>query len=442
MKHTSVYLLFTLAILLTAASFATIPRLAFSAGTTGGNLDIFTQKALFNGTGPNKPSDAFQQQELVILYGLVTFRGDPIANEVVGFQISGPPNNIQNYTVFSAATTNASGLAQYSFRIPITPINEDQVIFGTWHVVGTVNVDQVIENDSLTFQVGWLVQITNISTLNAELEPQTSFYPQSPIVFNLTLENIGFTPHVGTITVDALDIDKQSIIQIELDNQTFPPGESYIQTSSYIPGNANIGQANASATPFTAPPALDGIPYSPSAYTLFDIISNYGHDVAITAVNTSTTQATVGEKVNITVVAANLGNFNETFDVTVYYDSNLIQLIPQMSLPPESSKTITVEWNTSNVKPGNYTISANATIVEGDINPENNKFIDGNVTITTVPTHMQFSTYFLLLIPFMIIAILAGIILMFFAWIDHHQRRRKRKPQKNSRYVIIVHPHI
>lgn len=442
MKHTSVCLLFTLVILLAGASFASIPRLAFSAGTSGGNLDIFTQKALFNGTGPNEPSDAFQQQELVILYGLVTFDGDPIANKVVGFQVSGPPNNIQNFTVFSAATTNASGLAQYSFRIPTAPINEDQVIFGTWHVVGTVDVDQVTENDSLTFQVGWLVQITNISTLNTELEPQTSFSPQSPIVFNLTLENIGFTPHVGTITVDALDIDKQSIIQIELDNQTFPPGESCVQTSSHISADAKIGQANASATPYTAPPKLNGIPYSPSAYTLFDIISNYGHDVAITSVNTSTTQATIGEKVKITAVAANLGAFNETFDVTIYYDSNLIQLIPQISLPPDSSKTITVEWDTSNVKPGNYTISANATIVEGDINPDNNKFVDGNVTITTASTPSQFLPYYLLLIPFMIIAILAGIILMFLAWIDHGQRRRKRKTRKNPRYVIIVHPHI
>jgi len=441
MRPASACFVFTLLILLLGASFATIPRYVSSAVTSGGNLDIFTQKTPFSGKGANEPSDAFQQQELVILYGLVTFGGDPIANKVVGFQINGPENNIQNFTIISTATTNVSGLALFSFRIPTAPLNLEQTIFGKWTVFATVDIDGGVANDSLIFQVGWLVQITNISTLNEQLKPQTSFSPRSPIVFNLTLVNIGFTPHVGTITIEALDIDRQSIIQIELDNQTFPLGESYVQASSQISADAKIGQANASATPYTAPPTLNGIPYSPSVYTPFEIVPSYGHDVAITSVNTSLTQVTAGQKVEITVVAANLGAFNETFDVTIYYDSNLIQLIPEISLPPNSSKTMTVEWDTSNVNPGTYSISANATIVEGDINPENNKFVDGNVTITAAST-TQFPPYWLLLIPFMIIAVLAGIVLIMLALIEHRRRRRRRKIPGNSDYVVLIHPHI
>jgi len=126
--------------------------------------------------------------------------------------------------------------------------------------------------------------------------------------------------------------------------------------------------------------------------------------------------------------------------VTVYCDSNIIQIIPVTSLLPHSSNTITVEWNTANVNPGVYTISANATLVEGDINPNNNNFIDGNITIVLAPA--QVVPYWVLLILFLIgLAILAGLAFIMLLLI-HYSRRRRRKARRAPRYVILVHPHI
>jgi hypothetical protein len=163
------------------------------------------------------------------------------------------------------------------------------------------------------------------------------------------------------------------------------------------------------------------------------------HDVAMTDVNVSSPQVYAGETAEITVEAANLGDFSETFNVTVYYDSNPIQAIPVISLSPHSSKTITVEWNTTNVNPGAYTISANATIVEGDINPKNNNFIDGKMTIISASGSLV--PYWVLLILFLGLAVLSGVAVLMLLLI-YGSRRRKRKARRVPRYVIVTHPHI
>jgi uncharacterized repeat protein (TIGR02543 family) len=488
----------------------------FVTGTFAGSIDLFTQKTPFGGKGPNQSSDAFQQQELVVLYGLVTFSGDPIVNKIVAFQVNGPANSLQNMTVTGTGTTNSSGIAEFSFRMPTAPANGQQTVFGEWYAVATVDVDQVQLSDSLTFEVGWIVSIKSIVTLNENLDPQTSFARQDTVVFNLTLENIALTPRSATITVDAEDVTGNLIIHAELDNLSIPPGESYTQVSSQIPETARLGEANVSATAYTAPPSSGGTPYSPSVYTTFDIVTavyytltvnvvgngsvteipfaasylrntnvtltavpganwtfqgwsgdvsgvqnpvnvtmdgnkavtatftlvSVGHDVAITAVSVSPSQVQASEVVQIVVVAANLGGYSETFNVTVYYDSNIIQVIPIVSMLPRSSETLTVEWNTTNVNPGVYTMSANATIVEGDTNPGNNNFVDGQVTIASAPVSGQLIPYPVILILLLIgLAILGGVatLVLFVAF---SIKRRKRKSRRTPHYVIVSHPHI
>jgi hypothetical protein len=167
-----------------------------------------------------------------------------------------------------------------------------------------------------------------------------------------------------------------------------------------------------------------------------------GHDVAITAVSVSSSQVSVGENVLIEVVAANLGGYSETFNLTVYYDFHIIQVIPIVSMSPRSLETLTVEWNTTNVNPGVYTMSANATIVEGDTNPNNNNFTDGHVTITSTPVLGQLIPYPVILILFLTgVAILGGAAtLVLFA--VYSIQRRKRKSRRTSHYVIVSHKHI
>jgi hypothetical protein len=81
-------------------------------------IDLFTQKMPFNGKGMNQSSDAFQPQELVILYAFVTFNEYPIASKLVAFHINNPANALENITVVGVSSTNQSGIAQFSFRMP------------------------------------------------------------------------------------------------------------------------------------------------------------------------------------------------------------------------------------------------------------------------------------------------------------------------------------
>jgi PKD repeat protein len=106
-----------------------------------------------------------------------------------------------------------------------------------------------------------------------------------------------------------------------------------------------------------------------------------GHNVAVTFVEPSATVATKGDKVTITVTVKNLGVETETFDVKAYYGTTLIDTKQVADLTSEEERNVTFEWDTANVETGDHQIWAEA-ILEGDANPDNNKFTDGTVAVS------------------------------------------------------------
>ena len=116
--------------------------------------------------------------------------------------------------------------------------------------------------------------------------------------------------------------------------------------------------------------------------------SNVFYDIAILSVTPSSTSVFIGDMVNITVVVLNNGTVrDEIFNVTTYYDSVEIYTEAVFVLPPNTEKTLIFFWNTSGISPGDYTISANATIVQGETGIENNRFEDGTITLAIEPIH-------------------------------------------------------
>ncbi|MGB9779160.1 MAG: hypothetical protein ACPLW8_07105, partial [Candidatus Bathyarchaeales archaeon] len=96
-------------------------------------------------------------------------------------------------------------------------------------------------------------------------------------------------------------------------------------------------------------------------------------------------------------------------------------------------REITLTWNTSSVTPGVYTLSANATILEGEVDTLNNHFTDGSITIK--PAFAP--SYLTILAPFLIgLAVFLAIILFYYV-------RRKRKAVKPTpQFIIVSRPHI
>ena len=95
-------------------------------------------------------------------------------------------------------------------------------------------------------------------------------------------------------------------------------------------------------------------------------------DVAISKI-ISPSMMYSGRTVNITVVASNPGEFVESFNVSLYYNSTLINTQTIAELMPGTNTTLTFSWNTTGIPPcQNYTLWAEASSVPGEVNLENN----------------------------------------------------------------------
>jgi hypothetical protein len=110
------------------------------------------------------------------------------------------------------------------------------------------------------------------------------------------------------------------------------------------------------------------------------------HDVAVIGVTASANRVYKGEPVQINVTVRNNGEYAETFNVSAYYDANIIGTRTVNSLASLSTVTLSFTWDTSYATPDmTYTIKAQATNVPGETNLTNNLFIDGTVTVSSVP---------------------------------------------------------
>jgi hypothetical protein len=403
---------------------------------TGVVVDLYTNQAPFDGKGANQSADAYEPQELVVLFALATYNDAPVAGKLVAFQINGPKNQFQNITVVGSGTTDENGTAEFSFRLPWPSQTPEKAIFGQWIALATVEIAEQVVVDTLTFRVGWILSIIEIVTLDTELSPQSIFTRKDPIVFNLTVQNTARTEKSAIIRVEVKDSDQHPIIYIQMESRVFQPGNTNVKVTSQIPSSAETGLANVSAAPFTAPPDQGGRLYSPAIYTTFTI-SDRGIDIAITSVALSSNQVLSGETVNIRVTVLNKGNESQTFDVSVYYNSTWIATSQDIQLAPSTQKTIVFSWNTSSVSNGIYQISASAPLA-GDSTPSDNTFVDGTVTI--LPHRPFFPTldWLILFIP----VILGAVASMIFLLLVLCSRRRRRRRRPSGIYTVIAHPHI
>jgi len=107
------------------------------------------------------------------------------------------------------------------------------------------------------------------------------------------------------------------------------------------------------------------------------------HDVAITEVTTQVSHVTRGEIVPIEVTALNLGTENETFEVQCHANSTLAGT-ETISLAPQQSGNLTIQWNTTEVGGGTYIITATAVAVPGEVKLDDNTLTDGSVQIQII----------------------------------------------------------
>ncbi|MEM3489851.1 MAG: right-handed parallel beta-helix repeat-containing protein, partial [Nitrososphaerota archaeon] len=96
------------------------------------------------------------------------------------------------------------------------------------------------------------------------------------------------------------------------------------------------------------------------------------HDVAVLDVGASPSRVVVGTPIQVNVTVKNEGNTYETFNVSLYYDSNLIGKQTITDMVPKSTEVLTFNWDTTGLTPGVYNVTAVAGTVLGETDTADN----------------------------------------------------------------------
>jgi len=123
------------------------------------------------------------------------------------------------------------------------------------------------------------------------------------------------------------------------------------------------------------------------AHTSSDSLFQYPllRDIAVTGVISSSASVQAGQSVTVNVTLKNKGNVSETFNVNLSYGTTLIDTRSVTSLEPDSLETVNFIWDTKNVAPGSYTLTATALAVSGETNTEDNTDSSVVVNVTAAP---------------------------------------------------------
>ncbi|MGA3191658.1 MAG: PQQ-binding-like beta-propeller repeat protein [Candidatus Bathyarchaeia archaeon] len=107
------------------------------------------------------------------------------------------------------------------------------------------------------------------------------------------------------------------------------------------------------------------------------------HDVAVVNIVPDETLIQQNQEISVNVTAANPGNYTETFNVTLYYDSVEIGL-QNVTLDTGESRVLTFVWNTTGVLLGNHTLKATTSMVPYEVSTDDNT-VTLQSPVTVVP---------------------------------------------------------
>lgn len=404
-------------------------------GSVGRAIDVYTNKEPCSGEGPNQDSDAFEPQEEVVLYGLVTYNADPVPGKIVSFDVRGPVNPFENVSLSLSAVTDESGVASVSFIVPWPNPRPQEAILGTWVVVGSVDIAGVVVSDWLSFKGGWLVELLYVKTADLNNELRSSFSRDERMGFRLGVRNIAMTAKTATLVVNAFDQLGAALGVVRVDGESVPPGvKEYFLSDIQIPGSAVTGEGLAVANALKRVEEGVFVPWCPEVEAAFYI--GLMRDVAVLDVLPSVREAYSNETVGVTVVVKNKGQGTESFNVSVFYDSVLIGGVWVDRLASGAERSLSVAWFLGSVPPGEYRVKAEAGPVPGEVFLADNVFVDGFVRVIERPgppagpgLDMRAILAMLFIVAVLVAALLALVIVMLLAC------RRGKEDEEDSKGV-------
>jgi hypothetical protein len=203
---------------------------------------------------------AYGPQQLVTMYALVTFQGAPIVDKQVAFAVLFPNGTVCSLTT---ASTNGTGYATWSFRLP-WPSSNPQSLFGTWSIVASVDVCQVVITGTVTFTFNYSIVISSIQVL-------ASVQRSESMSVKVTLQSTANIQGVLSATI----CDSQQVpIAFSTTKIDVTAGVADTVTMSFtIPSWAFVGTATVYVNVLTALPTNGGVALCPQETANFQITS-------------------------------------------------------------------------------------------------------------------------------------------------------------------------
>jgi hypothetical protein len=232
---------------------------------TGPYLDLYTQKPEpYSGRGPHQPSDMFARQEEVVLYAEVHYDCEPVEYKFVAFEVRDPNGTT---IIYRTNATDENGIATTRFRL------ESNAAFGTYFAIATVEISGKTAYDTLTFKVGWIIELVEIETVDQYGNPTDTFARGEQVYFNLTVKNVALVSKVATFAITIHDERNVPIGQVILHNCVLTPDSAKtFLFNTKIPQWAFIGSGATFANAYTNLPYLGGVPWCPEKSTAFLIV--------------------------------------------------------------------------------------------------------------------------------------------------------------------------
>jgi hypothetical protein len=221
-------------------------------------LDVFTQRG---GIGSNASSDAFAPGETICFNASLKHQGSPVQGIIVQFITYDPFGTPTART----AVTGQDGIAALNTTLPSNPM------FGSYLTFASANTHGNDYNDTVAYQVGWIINIIQAVACNCNGTSQTQFPRGTLAYFNITLENISFNCKQLFLLIGATDSFGETVAQEWIGN-SIPNGKANLLLGFRVPPWTIPGVGQAFIGAYNNPPWAGGIAYCPGTYAPLPIV--------------------------------------------------------------------------------------------------------------------------------------------------------------------------
>ena len=247
--------------------------------------------------------------------------------------------DIGDYTVTVTAISGVGNRTSvHAVTFPVT------VIAKGFSVALSTSVETVAVSGSTSLNVTIVGNGLGLNdTINVKLEFSSSNLSPLPDI-NPRAENVSITPTSQNSTITATITASSST-----------PAGDYTLT---ITASGHIHQSN---------------PVRITVTMLLIVVETASpHDVAVNYAKPSTTSATIGSTVNITITVINNGKLPENVTIQAIVADQTVGVMNVTDLAPGQNVTVTIPWNTSGYSSGAYMIGGKVKGVNGETNLSDN----------------------------------------------------------------------